>query len=223
MSTGERGLRARKKAATRNRIADVAVELFATHGYDAVTIVDVARAADVAEKTVYNYFPSKEHLVLDRDVEELVKLLDALRSRPRGTTPAQVVAEHVDSQIDGLAALKRNQIRGSLGYLAAINPGIRRACLDMIDRHAASVASTLSDEFPGGPDDILRIRLHAYAVRLCWVQMAIITESGRMLVAGSSPTTVATRLRLMTARLVGDLDEAAVFAHSGDIHARRPH
>ena len=61
------GLRARKKARTRQLIANCAAQLFAERGYENVAVSDVAREADVAEQTVYNYFPTKAQLVTDRD------------------------------------------------------------------------------------------------------------------------------------------------------------
>ena len=61
------GLRERKKARNRRHIADTAARLFAERGYEHVTVTDVARAAEVAEQTVYNYFPAKENLVTDRE------------------------------------------------------------------------------------------------------------------------------------------------------------
>src|SRR6266567_1038113 len=60
------GLRERKKARTRQLIADTAARMFAERGYEQVAVSDVAREAEVAEQTVYNYFPTKEQLVIDR-------------------------------------------------------------------------------------------------------------------------------------------------------------
>ncbi len=60
------GLRERKKRQTRQHISDVATGLFLERGFDAVTIAEVAEAADVSVNTVYNYFPAKEDLFLDR-------------------------------------------------------------------------------------------------------------------------------------------------------------
>ena len=57
------GLRERKKRETRDAIAAAAMQLFLERGFDAVTVADVARAADVSEKTVFNHFPTKEDLV----------------------------------------------------------------------------------------------------------------------------------------------------------------
>jgi AcrR family transcriptional regulator len=69
------GLRHRKKAATRQAISDVATQLFVEHGFEAVSIDDIAREAGVARKTVFNYFARKEDLVFDREDEcrELVR------------------------------------------------------------------------------------------------------------------------------------------------------
>jgi AcrR family transcriptional regulator len=79
------GLRERKKRLTRDAIAAVAMELFRARGFDAVTVADVARAADVSEKTVFNYFPAKEDLVFHRREERIAALIDTVRSRPPGT------------------------------------------------------------------------------------------------------------------------------------------
>src|SRR4051795_11643681 len=60
--TSETGLRERKKLRTRQLIADTARRLFAERGFDAVRVAEVARAAEVSEATVFNYFPAKEDL-----------------------------------------------------------------------------------------------------------------------------------------------------------------
>jgi AcrR family transcriptional regulator len=61
------GLRERKTRLTRQRISDTATAMFLERGFDAVTVAEVARACDVSEKTVFNYFPTKESLVLDQE------------------------------------------------------------------------------------------------------------------------------------------------------------
>ncbi|WP_410790479.1 TetR/AcrR family transcriptional regulator [Kribbella sp. C-35] len=61
----ELGRRERKKKQTRQAISDVATTLFLERGFDAVTVAEVARAADVAVQTVFNHFPAKEDLFFD--------------------------------------------------------------------------------------------------------------------------------------------------------------
>src|SRR3954462_9488592 len=75
------GLRERKKQQTRQLIAETARRLFAERGFEAVPIAEIARAADVSEKTVFNYFPTKEDLVYWRLEEFEEQLLDSIRNR----------------------------------------------------------------------------------------------------------------------------------------------
>ena len=78
------GLRESKKQRTRLTIADKAMQLFATRGFDHVTVAEVAAAADVSEKTVFNYFPTKEDLFYDEVPERQAALLAAIHERPPG-------------------------------------------------------------------------------------------------------------------------------------------
>jgi AcrR family transcriptional regulator len=85
-TTAQPGLRERKKEATRRLIAEAARRLFAERGFEAVTVAEVARAADVAEKTVFNYFPTKEDLFYANMEAFEDRLLAAIRGRPSGET-----------------------------------------------------------------------------------------------------------------------------------------
>jgi AcrR family transcriptional regulator len=78
------GLRERKKQQTRQLIAETARGLFTERGFDQVTVAEIARAADVAEQTVYNYFPTKEDLVYWRLESFERELLAAIRDRATG-------------------------------------------------------------------------------------------------------------------------------------------
>src|SRR5919106_6667436 len=80
------GLRERKKQETRQLIADTARRLFAERGFEAVTVAEIAREADVAEKTVFNYFPTKEDLFYSRLEAFEDELLEAIRAREPGQT-----------------------------------------------------------------------------------------------------------------------------------------
>jgi AcrR family transcriptional regulator len=76
------GLREAKKLATRQQIAGVAMRLFVQRGFDHVTVAEVAQAAGVSEKTVFNYFPSKEDIFFDEVPERLAMISDGIRNRP---------------------------------------------------------------------------------------------------------------------------------------------
>src|SRR3954454_15056521 len=77
-------LRERKKQRTRAHIAETARRLFADRGFDRVTVAEIAREAEVAPATVFNYFPTKEDLFYSRREAFEDELLGAIRSRPPG-------------------------------------------------------------------------------------------------------------------------------------------
>jgi AcrR family transcriptional regulator len=78
------GLRERKKQQTRRHIAETARRLFTERGFEHVPVAEIARVADVAETTVFNYFPRKEDLVYWRLESFEDELLATIRQRPRG-------------------------------------------------------------------------------------------------------------------------------------------
>src|ERR1700756_3044385 len=96
------GLRERKKALTRQLIADTAARLFAERGYENVAVGDVAREADVAEQTVYNYFPTKEQLVTDCEKEFRERPDGLIRSRPPDSTRAAGIREFALRVVAGI-------------------------------------------------------------------------------------------------------------------------
>jgi AcrR family transcriptional regulator len=78
------GLRESKKERTRQELAAKAMELFVRKGFDRVTVAEVAEAAEVSEKTVFNYFPTKEDLFFDEVPEREARLLETIRGRRPG-------------------------------------------------------------------------------------------------------------------------------------------
>src|SRR5262249_7822 len=78
------GLRERRKQETRQAISDIATMMFVKHGFDEVTIAQVAGAAGVAKMTVTNYFPRKEDLVFDRAEAVVRHLADVIAGRAPG-------------------------------------------------------------------------------------------------------------------------------------------
>src|SRR5687767_3469717 len=96
------GLRARKKRAARDAIAAAARRLFAERGFDAVTVAEVAAAADVSEKTVFNHFPTKEDLAFAGREEGLLRLVADIAERPPGTPVLDVFRALTTTVIDDL-------------------------------------------------------------------------------------------------------------------------
>jgi AcrR family transcriptional regulator len=204
------GLRELKKARTRRLIADTAARLFAERGYEHVAVRDVARAAEVAEQTLYNYFPTKEQLVTDREQQVQARLLDLIRARPPGVTPAGAIRGFVLESVSGIRRMPPELWRGELGYLAAISPAVRRLLLELIDRQAAALASVISDTTAVSPE-AARLR----GIALAGVFQIMITESGRRTVAGQSQAEIADELYPVVASLLDDLDRWLRLGASG--------
>jgi AcrR family transcriptional regulator len=110
--TADLGLRERKKQRTRQLIADTARRLFAERGFDQVTVAEIARAADVAPATVFNYFPTKEDLFYSRLEAFEDELLSAIRDRPQGQSVLEAFGEFLLGQ-EGVLAMRGpdNQIQ----------------------------------------------------------------------------------------------------------------
>lgn len=196
------GLRERKKQQTRELIAGVAATLFAQRGYERVAVTDIAEAAEVSEQTVYNYFPTKERLVLDREQEFLERFPELIRTRPAGTAPAAALRAEALALVDAIESLSPDQARGGLGYQAAISPAIRRLCLEMTSRLADAIAAAIAEPPDGPPTHLARLE----AVALAWVFQTITDESGRRSLAGQSLPQIAAELRPIVAQLIDALE-----------------
>jgi AcrR family transcriptional regulator len=112
------GLRERKKQQTRELLAETARRLFSERGFERVSVAEIAREADVSEKTVFNYFPTKEDLVYWRLESFEEELLETIRSRAPGESvldafgrfvraPRGMLASHDEETRARLAALTR--------------------------------------------------------------------------------------------------------------------
>ena len=83
----EPGLRERKKARTHHAISEAAIALFLQRGYDAVSVSEIAAAAEVSKRTLFSYFPSKDELVLHRFADHQDEAARVVRGRPPGVSP----------------------------------------------------------------------------------------------------------------------------------------
>lgn len=198
----EPGLRERKKRRTRELIASTAARLFAERGYEHVSVLEIAAAAEVSEQTIYNHFPTKSALVLDRDQELRDKLTTAIRLRAPGVSPATAIRDVALSLIDTLRTMDEQEVRGGLGYLSTRSPAVRRLALEMTDRHADAIAEVLTAE-PNGPTSAIA-KVHAIA--LAWVIQTITDLAGRHTAAGIPPGQIATHLRPTVLAIISELE-----------------
>ena len=195
------GLRDLKKARTRRLIADTAARLFAERGYEQVAVSDVARAAEVAEQTVYNYFPTKERLVTDREEQVQDRLCDLIRSRPPGVTPAAAIRGLVLEAVAGIRGIPPEIWRGELGYLAAISPAVHRLVLELTGRQAAALAAAISETSAVAPE-VARLQ----GIALAAVFQIIISEAGQRTRDGQSQAEIAHELRPVAENILDELD-----------------
>jgi AcrR family transcriptional regulator len=196
------GLRARQKAQARELIAGAAWRLFAERGFDAVTVADVAREAQVSPATVFNYFGTKEDLLFFRLEAFGARLIEAIRGRGPETS---VVAAYrrFGEGAGGLLAAVETGDDAALDRLRTLNRMVAAsAALQARERLAYArmedgLAELLAAE-AGAPADDFEARFTANA--LIGVQRALVTYVRRRILADERPTELATDVRRLAKR-----------------------
>jgi AcrR family transcriptional regulator len=200
------GLRERKKRRTRELIADTARRLFVERGFDRVTVAEVARAADVSEKTVFNYFPTKEDLFYWRMEEFEKELLDAIRKRAPGDSFLEAFGRFV-LQRRGLLA---KQDPAGAEYLARLtrmiseSPALLAREAQVFDRYTASLAALMAEETGAGVDDV---EPWVAANALMGVHRALIDYSRKRILEGARNPGLSRSVRSQGKRALSALDE----------------
>ncbi len=138
------GLRERKRRRTRAAISDAAMGLFLARGFEQVSVVEIAAAAEVSEKTVYNYFPVKAELVFDAGDELLAELLDALDQRPTGAPALDGVRAFVARRAERAAAASPPPPGPWFRELIAASPTLQAYRREMFARWEHSLAAALA-------------------------------------------------------------------------------
>lgn len=154
------GLRDRKKAQMRLAISNVATRLFVERGFEQVSVDEVAVAAGVSRKTVFNYFPRKEDLVFDREDEGRALVQDALAARGR-QSPLRAFRALVRSllaQRHPLFRMSRRPVRfwRTVSESSALTTHARQLQATLADDLAAMLAASA-----GRPHDDADARLAA--------------------------------------------------------------
>jgi AcrR family transcriptional regulator len=191
------GLRERKKQQTRQLIADTAWRLFADRGFDRVTVAEVARQAEVAEATVFNYFPTKEDLFYQRLEAFGAGLVEAVSAREPGE-PALAAVRRYLLESDGLLtqvaagdaeALQRLR---TVNQVIAASPALLAREQQAIARSSDRLAELLAAETGAAAGDVTaRAAAHA----LLGVQRALLDHVRRRVLADDQPARLAADVR----------------------------
>ncbi|MEU5087664.1 TetR/AcrR family transcriptional regulator [Streptomyces sp. NPDC021356] len=157
------GRRERKKAATRQAIADAALELFLERGYDQVSIRDIADAADVSTTTVFKHFTGKEALVFDQDEDREAELIAAVRRRPAGLSILESLRQHV---LGTWPAIAEHPQRAGFTALVESTPALRAYAEHMWTRHTDSLGAAIADETGVDRDDLACVTLARFVLEI---------------------------------------------------------
>ena len=144
----ELGLRERKKQRTRQLIADTAWRLFAERGFEAVPVTEIARAADVSEATVFNYFPTKEDLVFHRLEAFEEELLTAIRDRPEGESIVDAFGRFVLRPRGFLGSDDQAATEGMrrVARVMTGSPALQARERDILDGYTSSLAALIAED-----------------------------------------------------------------------------
>lgn len=197
------GLRERKKARTRQHIADVAARLFATHGFDQVSIVEVAQVAEVSEQTVYNYFPAKHDLVLDRAEEIRERYASTVVHRPSNTSPAAALRPEARQDIERYRHADLDLARGEAPALCVRHPSLRRFVLEARDQQVETVTAAVIETCPTLHPGVAR----AHVAAIISVFQMIGDHIGRSVLDGAPQEAVADELAATVEVVFDDLDQ----------------
>lgn len=142
-----------KKRETRQRISDIATELFFAHGFEAVTIDEIAIAAKVSKMTVFNYFARKEELILDREDDlKLLPFRQALCTRRKGQSHVDALRAFVQEMSDQKHPLCHiNSQMASWWRVANASPSVKARLHELADEATEELAIELGGPKPDGP------------------------------------------------------------------------
>lgn len=182
------GLRERKKRQTRQHLSDVATGLFLERGFDAVTIAEIARAADVSVNTVYNYFPTKEDLFLDRSRGVVDRLSRYVRARDDDESAADAVLRELRLQVESVSPTV-GLMEGYDRFMRVIEgaDGLKARLWHIQQEALSHLEATLQEE--SGADEGGQAAA-LVAGQLSWVHSTLMGYIGREMVTGRVPAEV---------------------------------
>ncbi len=162
--TEELGLRARKKLERRRCIETAAIDLFEANGYDRTTIEDIAAKADIAPRTFFYYFPSKEDVVLADYAGRLERITSELEQRPPAE-PAWAALRAAFVIVAADYTTRRDELVRRFAIMAD-NKSVYARSLQLQAAWEGALADALTDRIGTDGDEILP-RLMASAALAC--------------------------------------------------------
>ncbi|MCB0993444.1 MAG: TetR family transcriptional regulator [Acidimicrobiales bacterium] len=145
------GLRERKRQQRRQAIEAAAIDLFEANGFDATTIDDIARAADIAPRTFFTYFPTKEDVVLADYAARLGRIVAELEQRPE-TEPAWAALQAAFAAVAADYQTERDQLIRRF-TLMATTPSVFARSLQLQAGWEDTLADTLTQRTKAEPDE----------------------------------------------------------------------
>lgn len=140
------GLRERKKQEMRQEIFEASQRLFARGGFEKVKVADVARAANVSEMTVYNYFPTKEDLFYAGMQFFEEQLVEAVRNRPRGESAIKAFRRRVMDGVKNLEARERSEAILRAGKAISASPSLRAREREIVAEYTRRLAEVIGGD-----------------------------------------------------------------------------
>jgi AcrR family transcriptional regulator len=197
------GLRERKKQQTRQHIFEAARRLFERRGFDAVTVAEVAREADVSEVTVFNYFPTKEDLYYGGMQFFEEQLLEAVLNRPRGESAARAFGRRLLASTDGLRSADRVAGISKSARVAAASPSLAAREREIVERYARRLGAILAEETGTAPEDVEPL---AVAWALIAAHRTVVTHVREQVRAGLRGEALVKDTRAQIRRVISRLD-----------------
>jgi AcrR family transcriptional regulator len=154
------GLRERKKARTRASLREHAIRLFREQGYEKTTVEQIAAAAEVSPSTFFRYFPTKEDVVLQDDMD--VRMLAALAAQPADQPPITAIRAAFHEALGSFSAAEVVEL-SEAAMLTLTVPEIRARAMDEFSRTIDVIAGAIAERAGRSPDD-LAVRAMAGAV-----------------------------------------------------------
>ncbi|MCP2163486.1 TetR/AcrR family transcriptional regulator [Goodfellowiella coeruleoviolacea] len=155
--------RERKKAATRQAIADAALRLFLERGYDQVSIRDIADQADVSTTTVFKHFSSKEALVFDQEQDRESNLVASVRQRADGQSILDALRQHI---LDSWLPIAAHPQAAEFTNLVESTPALRAYAERMWTRHTDTLSAAIADEVGVDHDDLACVTLARFVLEI---------------------------------------------------------